>query len=190
MELMSYINLSKEEVTTLHDVATQSIKQGLQNNKPLAVDEGGYGKNLQQVKATFVTLTKFGELRGCIGTLQASYSLVKDVAMHSFAAAFEDPRFPPVTEAELPNIKIEISILTDPEPFPVDSEQDLLAKIRPNVDGIILSEGYRKATFLPAVWEQLPDPQLFIQHLKQKAGFSADYWSEQMEVARYQAQKI
>ena len=139
--------------------------------------------------ATFVTLTQNGELRGCIGSLEAHRPLDKDVRANAVAAAFSDPRFPPLTLAELPHTRVEVSLLTAPTPMSFNSEEDALRQLRPNVDGIILIAGHRRSTFLPQVWEQLPAPRQFLAHLKQKAGLPPDWWSTEVQLQRYEVQK-
>jgi AmmeMemoRadiSam system protein B/AmmeMemoRadiSam system protein A len=139
--------------------------------------------------ATFVTLTQNGALRGCIGSLQAHRLLDQDVRANAVAAAFNDPRFPPLTAAELPHTRVEVSLLTAPVPITFSSEADALRQLRPNVDGIIFSAGQRRSTFLPQVWEQLPEPRQFMVHLKQKAGLPADWWSSEVQLQRYEVQK-
>jgi AmmeMemoRadiSam system protein B/AmmeMemoRadiSam system protein A len=144
---------------------------------------------LAQPGATFVTLTQNGQLRGCIGSLEAHRSLDHDVSANAVAAAFRDPRFPPLTAAEFPRTRVEVSLLSAPAPLSFSDEADALRQLQPNVDGIILSSGHRRSTFLPQVWEQLPDPRLFMAHLKQKAGFPPDWWSSDVQLQRYEVQK-
>ena len=143
--------------------------------------------------ATFVTLTQNGQLRGCIGSLEAHRPLDQDVRANAVAAAFRDPRFPPLTLAELPHTRVEVSLLSAPKPMSFTDEADALRQLRPNVDGIILIAGRNgqlgRSTFLPQVWEQLPDPRLFMAHLKQKAGLPADWWSAEVQLQRYEVQK-
>ncbi|EXI82261.1 MAG: hypothetical protein AW10_00709 [Candidatus Accumulibacter appositus] len=139
--------------------------------------------------ASFVTLTQNGQLRGCIGSLEAQRPLASDVAENAFAAAFRDRRFPPLSEQELPRTRVEVSLLTPAEPFPVRSEEDALARLRPGVDGLILSYGRRRATFLPQVWESLPEPRQFMAQLKLKAGLAADFWDPEIRLARYGVRK-
>ena len=139
--------------------------------------------------ATFVTLTLDGELRGCIGSLEAHRPLKSDVRENAIAAAFRDPRFPPLTAAELPRVRVEVSLLSPPEPLGVSNEEELRHRLRPGVDGVIFRVGPRRATFLPQVWEQLPTPGLFMAHLKEKAGFPADYWSDDVRIERYGVHK-
>lgn len=175
---------------TLLRTAADSIAHGLRTGKPLNVNPQAHSPELQLIRATFVTLEIQHRLRGCIGTLQASRPLIEDVAIHAFAAAFQDPRFPQVGLGEFPQLSYHISILSPSEPVQFSSQQDLLAKIRPGIDGIILSEGARRATFLPSVWDQLPDPVQFLAHLKQKAGLPPGYWSDTIRVERYTADNI
>ncbi|HEY6897489.1 MAG TPA: AmmeMemoRadiSam system protein A [Rhodocyclaceae bacterium] len=139
--------------------------------------------------ACFVTLTQHGQLRGCIGSLEAHRPLIDDVRANAVAAAFEDPRFPPLGLMELPRTKIEVSLLTAPEPLSFGDEADALARLRPYTDGVILEYGAHRATFLPQVWEQLPEPEVFISHLKQKAGLPAHFWSPEIRLQRYGVQK-
>ena len=144
---------------------------------------------LSQPGATFVTLTQNGALRGCIGSLQAHRALDQDVRANAVAAAFRDPRFAPLTVEELPRTRVEVSLLTAPVPMNFSDEADALRQLRPNVDGVIFSAGNHRSTFLPQVWEQLPDPRQFMAHLKQKAGLSADWWSPEVQLQRYEVKK-
>ncbi|MEO1765904.1 AmmeMemoRadiSam system protein A [Thiobacter aerophilum] len=144
---------------------------------------------LDEPGASFVTLTRNGALRGCIGSLEAHRPLRVDVASNALAAALRDPRFPPLTSREWPDIRVEVSLLSPPEPLPVASEQDAWEKLRPHVDGVILEYGPYRSTFLPQVWEQLPDPDRFLAHLKMKAGLPWDFWAPQLKLARYSVRK-
>ena len=139
--------------------------------------------------ATFVTLTQHGDLRGCIGSLEAWRPLAQDVHENALAAAFRDPRFEPLTADELPVTRVEVSLLTAAEPLAFASEADALAQLRPEIDGVIFTAGHRRSTFLPQVWEQLPDPASFMAHLKQKAGLSANYWGQDVRLERYGVKK-
>lgn len=141
---------------------------------------------LAQPGATFVTLHRGGALRGCIGRLEAGrHSLDEDVRRNARHAAFEDPRFAPLTAAEWPDLQVEVSLLTPPEPLPVRDEADACTQLHPGVDGVILNWRGRQATFLPQVWQQLPDPRDFLAALKRKAGLPADFWAEDLTLARY-----
>ncbi len=144
---------------------------------------------LHQPGATFVTLTQQGNLRGCIGSLEAWRPLGDDVRANAQAAAFRDPRFAPLTEAELARTRIEVSLLTPAVPMPVANAADAIRQMRPGIDGLILECHGRRGTFLPQVWESLPDPQQFLAHLKQKNGFAADFWSPDVKLYRYEVQK-
>ena len=145
---------------------------------------------LDEPAATFVTLTLHGQLRGCIGSLEARRSLYDDVTHNARAAAFDDPRFPRLKADELPAVRIEVSLLTVPQPLQFSSEADALRRLRPGIDGVIFQYGARCATLLPQVWEQLPDPHEFMAHLKQKAGLPADLQADGVRLAVYQVEKF
>lgn len=179
--------LSENQIQILHDTARKSIQMGLSHRSPLKVHPENYDRELQKQAATFVTLMKRGQLRGCVGVLQAHRPLIEDVASNAFQAAFNDSRFEPVRQNEIDDIEISISILTEPVLLPVSSEEDLLRKLNPHRDGVILSYGRQRATFLPVVWEDLPDPKDFIKHLKLKAGLAADFWSDEIKIQVYQS---
>ncbi len=140
--------------------------------------------------ACFVTLTRHGELRGCIGSIQQRRSLGEDVVENAVAAALRDDRFPPLTAAEWPSVDVEVSLLTRPDFLEVRSEDEVLAALRPGVDGVIFFEGCRRSTFLPQVWEQLPEPRTFLARLKEKAGLPAQHWSPNVMIATYQVEKF
>ncbi len=178
-------SFSREEQQELLQLARASIQMGINRGHALNVDINIYPADLRQQLACFVTLQKHGALRGCIGHLQAVQPLVKDVADNAYAAAFCDPRFPAVSESEISILEIHISVLSQSQPMVFSSEQDLMRQIRPGVDGLILESGYNRGTFLPSVWETLPDVTSFLRHLKLKAGLSADYWSDEIRVSRY-----
>jgi len=156
----------------------------------MKVDPGAFPAALRAERACFVTLKRHGELRGCIGHLEACAPLVCDVVENAFSAAFRDPRFAPLTPPELEDLEIHISVLTPAEPIAFDSEAELLRQIRPFVDGLILEEGLHRGTFLPSVWEQLPEPEQFLRHLKLKAGLGEHYWSGEMRVSRYETESF
>ena len=171
-------------------VAKTSIWHGLNHGKPLLPALENYDPELREYRASFVTLHKQGQLRGCIGSLKALRPLVEDICENAYAAAFNDPRFPALQQAELEELEISISVLTPASEMSFESEQDLLEQIRPGVDGLIMQEGNRRGTFLPSVWEQLPDPVEFLQHLKLKTGLSMDYWSDTIRVSCYQTESF
>jgi AmmeMemoRadiSam system protein A len=182
--------LPEASARRLLDIARASIRHGLAAGHALPVDVAAEAAELRELRATFVTLEIAGRLRGCIGTLEARAPLAQDVADHACAAAFEDSRFAPLQAHELDQLEIHISILTPATPLPCRDEADLLARLRPGVDGLILQEGRRRATFLPSVWEDLPAPADFLAHLKLKAGLEADYWSEELRFWRYETEKM
>lgn len=142
----------------------------------------------KKMGASFVTLTVDGRLRGCIGALEAYRPLADDVAYNAKAAAFGDPRFPPLDVDEYPLIKIEVSVLSPHEEIKAANRVEAIAKLRPGVDGVVMSEGFRRGTFLPQVWEQLPDPEEFLDHLGAKAGLGMGYWSPKVKLSRYSVQ--
>jgi len=183
---MSFTRPNTEEKTILLETAKKSITYGLQHHCALPVKPDNFSKLLQTSGATFVTLNINDQLRGCIGTLEAHQALITDVSEHAFAAAFEDSRFPAVSEQEIEQLEISISILTPSTPISFTSEKDLLNQLRPGIDGLIFQAGSHKATFLPAVWEQLKNPEDFLNHLKIKAGLNAKDWPEDVHVSRYE----
>jgi hypothetical protein len=144
---------------------------------------------LDQAGATFVTLTKSGALRGCIGSLQPARALREDVAHNALGAAFRDPRFPAMSAAEWPQCRVEVSLLSTPKPMRFADEADLLAQIQAGEDGLILEADGRRGTFLPQVWEDLPDKRLFLAHLLKKAGLPADTRLTRCRVSRYRVAK-
>jgi len=144
---------------------------------------------LLEPAATFVTLKARGELRGCIGSLEPRRPLAVDVRENAVAAAFRDPRFPPLAAAELDRTSIEVSLLSKPERFDVVDEEDLIARLLPGVDGVVLEVDGHRATFLPQVWEAIADPREFMGALKRKAGLSENFWSSRANVSRYQVIK-
>ncbi len=169
----------------LLQTAAASIQHGLESGSPLTVVLDEQPTELQQKRATFVTLNRNGRLRGCIGHLQAIQPLIIDVAENAFAAAFQDPRFSPMTQPELQGLDIHLSILSPSQPLEFSSEEELIDMLRPGVDGLILEDAGRRGTFLPSVWESLPDPAAFLRHLKMKAGLPEDYWSPSIRIYRY-----
>jgi AmmeMemoRadiSam system protein A len=145
----------------------------------------------KKVRGTFVTLTKKGELRGCIGHLTGIAQVRQSVRQNAVSAGFHDPRFPPLTTAELAEVAIEISILTEPQPLDYADAEDLIQRLRPRVDGVIISRQGASATFLPQVWRQLPKADAFLTHLCLKAGLPANSWREgDVEVSTYQVQSF
>ncbi|MBS4099047.1 MAG: AmmeMemoRadiSam system protein A [Sulfuricella sp.] len=144
---------------------------------------------LAEPGATFVTLTQHGNLRGCIGSLEAHRPLLEDVKANALAAAFRDPRFPPLTVEEFPATHVEISLLSPLQAIGCCDESDACAQLRPFEDGVVLEYGWRRGTFLPQVWEQLPGRAEFMAHLKGKAGLPADFWADDIKLYRYTVSK-
>lgn len=183
--------LSPDDGQVLLTLARQTIGQALHGHSPSPVDFATLSERLRQPGASFVTLTIAGQLRGCIGSIEPRRGLAMDVRENALGAAFRDPRFPPLSQQELESVRIEVSVLTLPEPLAYDGPDDLLAKLRPKVDGVIIERDWHRATFLPQVWEKLPDPDEFMSHLCLKAGLPADdYRRPGLEVLTYQVQKF
>ncbi len=182
--------LNEPERQQLLQIAHQAIAGAL-DGKALAPEMEALPERLQAPGASFVTLTLHGQLRGCIGSLSAYRPLGQDVYHNAIAAAFDDPRFPPLAAAEAVLIRIEISVLTAPRPLAYTSPDDLLRKLRPGIDGVVLERGWNRATFLPQVWEQLPDPEEFLTHLCRKGGLPANAWRwPDLQVSIYQVEKF
>lgn len=182
--------LSIEERRQLLDLARESIRFGLEHGRPLRPDPSRYAASLSRLAATFVTLKHSGELRGCIGTLEPHRSLLLDVAEHAFAAAFRDPRFEPVGREEIDQLDVSVSVLGEPEELVFGDERDLLRQLRPYTDGLILQADSRRGTFLPSVWDSLPEPSDFLAHLRLKAGLPSDFWSPSLRVWRYTTEEF
>lgn len=174
----------------LLEVAAASVEHGLYHGTPLSVDPQRYAPALREERASFVTLRIGEALRGCTGCLEAQRPLVADVARNAWRSAFGDPRFPPLSEHEFAELRFSVSVLSPLEPLPAESEVDLLAMLRPGVDGLMLRDGQAAATFLPAVWKSLPDPARFLAELRQKAGLPPHHWSPRLAFERYTAVEI
>jgi len=177
-----------EHQNLLLQIARDAIFQRLVKSGEKAARSAEIPAELMEERATFVTLEIAGRLRGCIGMLEACRPLAEDVEQNACAAAFKDPRFPPLSRRELELLEIHISVLSPPEEIIFSSENNLLAQIRPGMDGLILQEGFRRGTFLPSVWEELPEKEMFLAHLKLKAGLPDTYWSDSLQVFRYTAE--
>jgi AmmeMemoRadiSam system protein A len=176
------------EKQQLLDIARRAITAAASRKPIPEVDLDTLPQSLLQSAACFVTLHVDDMLRGCTGSLVAQRPLAQEVSLTAVQTAFRDPRFPPVSAAEVPNLDIEISVLTPPRPLTYTSPEDLIVRLRPGVDGVTLRQGFRRATFLPQVWERIPEPRRFLEMLCQKMGLPADAWlSGEMEVEVYQA---
>jgi AmmeMemoRadiSam system protein B/AmmeMemoRadiSam system protein A len=183
-------DVDKEDRKFLLGLARRTVVQYLENGTKPKPDVEKMSNTLKEDRGAFVTLHKKGALRGCIGFITPRGPLYKAVIENAVNAAVNDPRFPKVTADEVKNLHIEISVLTQPKKLEFDTPEDLMNKLRPLVDGVILTfPGYRQSTFLPQVWEQLKDREAFLSHLSAKAGMSSSAWREPgMEVQTYQAQ--
>lgn len=183
--------LTDEEKIFLLHLARGAVECAVRKLPPPSVNLEVLTPSLREHGAAFITLTIENELRGCIGALEAYQPLVHDVLEHSADAALKDPRFMPVTERELRDIQIEISRLTAPVPLLYSAPADLAVKLRPYVDGVILKSSRRRATFLPQVWAQLPNPEDFLDHLCAKMGVRSSFWrDEKLEVSIYQVEEF
>ena len=179
-----------EEREILLRTARDSIRHGVETGSALDVDSAEYPEALRPRAATFVTLEIDGALRGCIGVFEARRALVEDVARNAYAAAFRDPRFPPVSREELDGLEIHISVLSEPVPLEVEDEAHLLRELRPGTDGLILEDKPHRALFLPQVWDSLPEPVDFLTHLRMKAGLPANHFSDTIRFRRFTAEDI
>ena len=183
--------LTLEEQKTLLHLARTAMECGVKKEKLPRLDQTSLTPHLREDGASFVTLMMRGQLRGCIGALEPYQSLAEDVREHAVAAALEDPRFPAVSERELNDIQIEVSRLTRPVPLQYTDANDLLSKLRPHVDGVILRDGYHRATFLPQVWEKIPNPAEFLSNLCYKMGTPPDLWrTKHLDVLIYQVEEF
>ena len=182
--------LLKANGATLLGIAAASIKHGLTHDAPLKIDPAAHTPELIENGACFVTLYRNGKLRGCIGSTLAHRALVVDVAENGFGAAFRDPRFKRLKETELAGLEISVSVLSRPFAMTFVDEADLLAQLRPGIDGLIIQDKGKRSLFLPSVWESLPRPDAFLHRLKLKAGFAADHWSETFQASRFVAEEM
>lgn len=183
--------LTDGEKQTLLHLAREAMEYAVKGKASPPLDMQSLTPALCKNGASFVTLTIHGELRGCIGALEAHQPLAEDVREHAVAAALEDPRFRPVVESELSRIRLEVSRLTAPYLLEYSSSEDLLKKLRPHVDGVILKDDFRRATFLPQVWEKIPDPVDFLDQLCMKMGASKKSWRDaKLRVYLYQVEEF
>ena len=179
--------LEPADLGLLFDIADASIANGLQGRPPRLPDVAALPEPLRRKQHAFVTLTVDGALNGCIGDIEGDEPLARAVAHHAWAAAFTDPRLPPLRPEEYERLLVEISLLSDMVPVAAASRDELLAVLRPHIDGLVVSALGRRALFLPAVWEQLPDAAEFLRHLKTKAGLGAAHWSDGFKASRFTA---
>ncbi len=182
---------TEEQGQLLVRLARKTIadRLGKSGEEPESLDAALKSDVFQKNRGTFVTLKKHGQLRGCIGSLSANEPVAESVRHNAINAAFHDPRFQPLSENELDQVEVEVSILSEPKPLAYEDADDLIAKLRVNIDGVILRKGYHSATFLPQVWEQLPKPEDFLSHLCRKAGLPGDAWrTSKLEISTYQVE--
>ena len=180
-------SLSPESVDTLFELADLGVRAGLDGQGPPVVDGAALAPPLQERAGVFVTLEVDGELNGCIGTVEPVEPLGAAVPRLAWSAAFADPRLPDLTAADYPDLEIKLSLMSRLSPLPAGSEEELVAGLRPGVDGLVIRRGRAGATFLPAVWEKVPDPLDFVRHLEAKAGFRPGHWPSGMAAWRYTA---
>lgn len=166
-------------------LARQSILAGLREHRRVPCPDFARDGVLDAPRASFVTLRTKGNLRGCCGTLEPEGTLAEGVWRNAWSSAFSDSRFAPLDAAEYPDLDVHVSILSPLEPLPAMTEDELLQTIRPGIDGLLLRTATSQATFLPAVWEQLPQAREFLRQLKLKAGWSADFWADDLRAWRY-----
>ncbi len=188
MALMRCTEYSSAERTRLLDIARASITHAAATGRPSSVDTCGLPPALAAIRSSFVTLRRAGELRGCTGSLEPRNPLAIDVAEVACRTAVADPRFDPVQPHEIDHLDIEVSVLSPLIELSVHNEDDLLTRLRPGIDGLVLTLGSRRATFLPKVWDRVPSPRRFVTELKRKAGLPIDFWSSDIVLFRYHTQ--
>ena len=174
----------------LLDIAQQSVRHGIKTGNCPNVEVVSFPHPMRTHRRTFVSVHTGGSLRGCVGSLAPNNPLIADVVQNAFRAAFEDKRFKPLTEADLADTKISVSVLSTPRAMAFRNEADLVAQLQPDTDGLILQDGNKRGIFLPIVWEQISEPQQFLRHLKNKAGLPLDHWSDGLKVWRYSTESF
>jgi len=179
------IELTRGQQADLLAIARASIEQGLDSKQPLKIARSQLIGPFRIKLGSFVTLLNGGMLRGCVGSIAAIQPLAQAVATAAFNAAFRENRFPPLSDIEIGNTRIEVSVLSPPQALDANSNRELLAQLRPREDGLVLVDTTRSATFLPKVWKHLPESAQFVEHLKAKAGLPCDHWSDSIRFYRY-----
>ena len=190
MSATSYQTLNKGELTQLLDIAREAIRGHFSSGLPKSPEYSLYGRKLLTPAACFVTLEVSGQLQGCLGSTAAHSPLVLEVHNKARASAYQDRRFMPLTEEQLNQLTIEISVLSTPEVINIGSEQELIDFLAQNKLGVILTDNHQQALFLPQVWKKLKSPTNFIKQLKIKAGWNADYWSNSMTIKVFDVTSI
>ena len=183
-------NFARHQKAALLDIVRKGLETAVVQHEVYHPKRSEYNNVLFDKGASFVTLKKNGRLRGCIGSIKANKAIAVDLADNAYAAALHDNRFNPVAKEELPEITFSIALLTNLEKIEFTSYAELLSKIEPNIDGLLLRDGQREGVFLPAVWESLPDKEEFLTQLKIKAGLSPTYWADRIEVFRFRTVEI
>lgn len=181
--------LEKEGARILR-AAMQSVSYAMKNGKTPKVDIPSFPPALREHRATFVTINKNGQLRGCIGTLQAHQPLIVDIVENAYKAAMKDSRFPPIQEDEAPALDLSVSLLSPFQEMSFSNEADFIRQLRPKTDGLVIADQGKRSVFLPQVWESIPNPKQFVSHLKQKAGLPAGHWSASFQAWRFTATSL
>ncbi|MFV2090365.1 MAG: AmmeMemoRadiSam system protein A [Pseudomonadales bacterium] len=191
---MRCAEFDNQERELLLRIARASIEQGFARTQALSEQElvaaDMMRPGLYRQRASFITLTRDGELRGCTGSLEACRTVAADVARSAYRSAFSDYRFPSLQPRELGELRIEIAVLSPQMEIEVDTEQELIEMLQPLEDGLVIDDGPHRATFLPKVWESIPDARQFLSELKRKAGLPGDYWSPDIRVYRYHTESF
>jgi AmmeMemoRadiSam system protein A len=182
--------LTDAQRAKLVELAVASITRGVHYDEPLHLRDAELEGYLAEPRATFVTVYLDGELAGCIGSLEARRPLGRDIAHNAYMAAFRDPRFDPLSADDLERLSLHISVLSPLRELDVTSEADLVAALEPGVHGLVLTCHGQRGTLLPSVWDQCPDPALFVRHVKRKAGLPQDYWSDEMRALVYEVDEF
>ena len=185
MKAEAHNEFSASEQQHLLRLARAAIAQHWQQAPAPQIDAADFTPHLTAKRACFVTLTLGTRLRGCIGGLQATRALVEEVALRAEEAAFHDPRFEPLEPHELDQLTLHIAVLDPLQPLPCRDRSDLIDQLRPGIDGLLIADGDARATFLPAVWQTLPDKHVFVSQLLLKAGLPADHWSSTLRIHRF-----
>jgi len=184
------MSLGPPEGGLLLDIADAAIVDGLLGRPPAAPPLAAVPPALRALRGVFATLTIDGELNGCIGTIKGVEALSHATARHAWSAAFDDPRLPPLRPADYAQLTIEVSVLSPLAPIPAHSRADLLAQLRPEIDGLVIAAGHHQGVFLPTVWEQLTEPSVFLTHLQLKAGLDPSWWPPGMRAWRFTTEKF
>lgn len=182
--------LQAKEATLLLDLADDAIVNGLRRRPPIEPDLEDLPPVLREPQGAFVTLTVDGQLNGCIGSIEGDEPLGHAVARLARSAAFSDSRLPPLRAADYPSLTIEVSLLSPLEPIPATTRKEVLDHVQPHVHGLVIASGRRRGIFLPAVWDKVPDPEAFLDHLQLKAGMSPRTWPDDMEAWRFTVEKL